>query len=245
MAQALRCGSPAQSNEKIVKRILLVELPLTDYDTSLEIQNSIVERKILHGGDDVLLLLEHPPTVTLGTRGNDADLVATEECLASLGVSVYPVHRGGGATYHGPGQIVCYPIVDLRRLGLRIRDYVHGLEETVIRTLHLFGVTGLRQSKMPGVWIDTSHKIASVGVRIKRSVTSHGLSLNVNMTVDPTELIVVCGMPGVRMVNLAELVTLPVDIPRVRDRLARSFGEVFGISLERASLRQVSEARDD
>jgi lipoate-protein ligase B len=235
-------ASPSQSNEKIVKRMLLVELPLTDYEKSLEIQTRIVERKILHrGGEDVLLVLEHPPTITVGKRGNDSDVIASEGRLAGLGVSVYSVSRGGGATYHGPGQIVCYPIVDLRRLGLRIRDYVHRLEEAVIRTLHVFGVQGLRQPKMPGVWIDESHKIASVGVRIRRGVTSHGLSLNVNMTIDPGELIIVCGVPTVHMVNLAEMVTPPVEMPRVRDVLTQSFSEVFGISLERASLQRAAD----
>lgn len=237
--RALSPGSHAQSNEKIVKNMLLVELPLTDYEKALEIQTGIVERKILHRrGEDVLLLLEHPPTITVGTRGNRSDVIASDGHLASLGVSVYSVGRGGGATYHGPGQIVCYPIVDLRRLGLRIRDYVHRLEETVLRALHVFGVQGLRLPGMPGVWIDPLQKIASVGVRIRQGVTCHGLSLNVNMTVDPGELIIVCGMPTVQMANLARLATPPVEMRRVRDALTQSFSEVFGISLERASLQR-------
>ncbi|MEJ2716657.1 MAG: lipoyl(octanoyl) transferase LipB [Deltaproteobacteria bacterium] len=219
--------------------MLLVELPVTEYEKSLEIQTGIVERKIQGGGEDVLLILEHPPTITIGKRGSHSDVIASEKHLAGRGVSVYSVGRGGGATYHGPGQIVCYPIVNLRRLGFRVRDYIHGLEETVIRTLDLFGVRGLRQPKMPGVWIDASHKIASVGVRIRRGVTSHGLSLNVKMTIDPRELIVVCGMSAVHMVNLVQLVSSPVEMPSVRAALTESFGEVFGISLERASLERV------
>jgi lipoyl(octanoyl) transferase len=228
--------SPSYKN---LKTMILVELDLIEYAQCLEIQKKIVENKIAKGGPDVLLILEHPPTVTLGVRGESSDLLISPEALAARGVALHDSDRGGEATFHGPGQVVCYPIADLKALGLSARRYVQGLEETIIKTLADFDVRGFSQPKKVGVWTRATDKIASIGVRIQRRVTSHGFSLNVDLQMNPCGLIVSCGMPDARMVSLNQLVPQPVTVEAVRNAVARSFADVFGVNLEQGSLEQV------
>jgi lipoyl(octanoyl) transferase len=216
--------------------MLLIELHLIEYAQCLEIQKRIVRRKILEGGPDVLLILEHPLTVTLGVRGKASDLLIPPEELSRRGVALHRSDRGGEATFHGPGQLVCYPIVDLKSLGLSARRYVQGLEETIINTLANFNVKGFSQPKKVGVWTSATDKIASIGVRIQRRITSHGFSLNVDLEMNPCELIVSCGMPDARMVSLNQLVSQPVTVDSVRQAVVRSFAKVFGVNLEPGSL---------
>lgn len=218
--------------------MLLIELPCTDYSKALEIQRGLVEKKISQGGPDVLLILEHPPTVTLGTRGDESHLLVSADALGQRGVELFKTDRGGEATYHGPGQLVCYPIVDLRRLKLSVRDYVRYLEETIIRCLAAFGVEGFRQPGKVGVWVGPMEKIASIGVRIQRRMTSHGLSINIDLPLDPCELIVSCGMPDVGMVSLNQLMSPAVEIGEVRKAIASAFSDVFAVSLESSSLEE-------
>jgi lipoyl(octanoyl) transferase len=218
----------------------LIELDLIEYSQCLEIQKRIVQRKILEGGPDVLLILEHPPTVTLGVRGKPSDLLISSVALAKRGVALYRSDRGGEATFHGPGQVVCYPIMDLKALGLSARKYVQGLEETIIHTLASFDVKGFTQPKKVGVWTSPADKIASIGVRIQRRITSHGFSLNVDLQMDPCELIVSCGMPDARMVSINQIVPRPVTVEAVRKAVATSFADVFRVALEQGSLAQVT-----
>ncbi len=224
------------------KSMLLVELESIEYLRFLEIQRIIVDRKIAQRGPDVLMLLEHPPTVTFGTRGKSSSLTISEDALAKFGVPVHATDRGGEATYHGPGQLIGYPIMDLRRLKLSVRDYVFKLEETVLVALRQFGLNGFRQVGRPGVWTGPSDKIASVGVRISRRITSHGFSLNVDLKTDPTSFVVCCGTPGIRMVNLNDLLSDPLPPALVCRVVAESFSEVFGVTFERASLDQALTA---
>jgi lipoyl(octanoyl) transferase len=218
--------------------MLLIEPGLTEYLQSLDIQRKIVARKLTEGGEDVLLLLEHPPTVTLGIRGKTSSLVIPEEELVARGIAVHKVDRGGEATYHGHGQLVAYAIISLKGLGLTARAFVHGLEETVLTTLQYYGIDGFRHPGKPGVWTGSCDKIASIGVRIRRGVTYHGFSLNVSLEQDPTEFTVLCGMPEARMVSLSELIEHPVSMDSVREIVAQSFGEVFGVTMERGSLNK-------
>ena len=177
--------------------------------------------------------------MTVGVRGKTSDLLISLEEMSDRGVAVHHVDRGGEATFHGPGQVVCYPIVDLKALGLSARRYVQGLEETIIKTLADFDVRGFSQPKKVGVWTSRTDKIASIGVRIQRRVTYHGFSLNVDLNLDPCELIVSCGMPDARMVSLNQLVPRPVTVSSVRKAVASSFANVFGVNLEPGSLELV------
>lgn len=216
--------------------MLCLNLPRTEYSTSLDIQNAIVNRMMSQRGRDVLILVEHPPTVTLGVRGTSSHLLVGENELEQRGVSLHRVNRGGEATYHGPGQLVAYPVMDLRTRGLSARDYVNGLEETIIRALASFGVKGFRKPKAAGVWTSTTGKIASVGVRIQQRITSHGFSLNVSMAAHPEELVVVCGAPGIRMINLCDLARVRPSMVAVRHAVRNSFCQVFGGALEECSV---------
>lgn len=237
--QMARMEPRPRPSYKNLKTMILIELDLTEYAQCLDIQKRIVRRKILEGGPDVLLILEHPPTVTLGVRGKPSDLLIPPESLAARGVAVHHVDRGGEATFHGPGQVVCYPIVDLKALGLSARRYVQSLEETIIKTLAVFGLNASSRPGKVGVWTSSTDKIASIGVRIQRRITSHGFSLNVDLQMNPCELIVSCGMPYARMVSLNQLVPRPVTVDSVRKAIARSFADVFTVNLEPGSLEQI------
>ena len=218
--------------------MLLVDLPCTEYRDALRSQQAIIERKLLRGGPYTLLLLEHPPTITLGKRGLDSHVLMPRDQLKARGVALYNVERGGGATYHGPGQLVGYPILDLKNPRRRIRDYVSMLEETIIRTLEHFGASGFRQEGKVGVWTGTHDKIASICIRIRRGITSHGFSLNVDLDMDPQELIISCDMPDARMVSLNQLLETPVNLEWVKEAIAREFSVVFDVWLERSSLER-------
>jgi lipoate-protein ligase B len=218
-------------------RILLLELPETNYGEALDLQRRIVRQKLSKGGPDVVMLLEHPPTITLGMRARDSDLLLSRAELAVRGVEVCNTDRGGQATYHGPGQLVCYPILDLRRLGLSVRDYVNRLEETVICALASFGILGIRMKGKPGVWTGSREKIASIGVRIERRVTSHGFSLNVSQPIDPGALIVSCGDPGIRAVNVQQLTVSNVSMSSMKATVATCLSRIFGMNLEPTELR--------
>ncbi len=208
-------------------RLMVVRLPRTEYARSLEIQQELVHGKIRGSLDDVLLVLEHPSTVTLGVRGTLSDLRVSPEALAGRNIALHHVDRGGQATYHGPGQVVCYPIVDLRRMALSVREYVRNLEEVIIRTLGLFGVVGLRQPGRVGVWTGPREKIASIGVRIHRRITSHGFALNVSLDREVSRFIVSCGMPDIVQVNLSDLTPKPVVTADVAEVIPTVFAEVF------------------
>ena len=219
--------------------MLLIGLPCTDYPKALEIQHALVERKISEGGPDVLLVLEHPPTVTIGTRGDESGLLVSADALDRHGISLYRADRGGEATYHGPGQLVSYPIVDLKRRRLSVRDYIWNLEEVIIRCLAGFGLKSFRRPGKVGVWTRPTEKIASIGVRIQRRVTYHGFSVNVDLEVDPCEFIISCGMPDVRMVSLNQLIDAPAGADEFRDALIGSFSSVFAVSLQPSSIEEV------
>jgi lipoate-protein ligase B len=219
--------------------MLLVDLPLIEYGRSLTVQRRILESKIACGAPDVLLILEHPPTVTLGVRGKSSDLLVSEACLRAGGISLHATDRGGEATYHGPGQVVCYPIVDLRSLGISVRDYVGKLEETVISALRECGVAGFRQKGKVGVWTGPNEKIASIGIKVSRRIAYHGFSVNIDLQKDPSEFIISCGMPEARMISVNELVSHEISTESARAAIARSFSAEFSVDLEPCSLERV------
>ncbi len=208
-------------------RLIVVRLPRTEYARALEMQQGLVREKIGGFSDDVLFVLEHPSTITIGTRGELSDLLVSPEELARRHIALHRVDRGGRATYHGPGQVVCYPIVDLRRMALSVRTYVGNLEEVIMRTLALFGVAGSRLPGTAGVWTSPKEKIASIGVRIHRRITSHGFALNVSADLPTTRFIVSCGMPDILQVNLNDMTPEPVLTSDVAAVIPALFSEVF------------------
>ncbi len=176
---------------------------------------------------DTLFLLSHPPVVTVGRGGDDRHVVASAERLAELGVDLVETDRGGDVTFHGPGQIVGYPIVDLSARGRDLHRYMRDLEEVLIRTLAAFGLEGARVPGLTGVWVGDA-KVAAIGIRVSRWVAHHGFALNVTTDLEWFDLIVPCGIRGRAVTSMAALLGHPVEIAAVEDALEREFRHVFG-----------------
>ena len=183
-----------------------------------------------------LLLLEHPPTYTLGARGRQEHLLLGDEALARLGAAVLRTDRGGDVTFHGPGQLVGYPILDLRRWGQGPSWYVRSLETVLIAALSTFGIAGRREPGRPGVWAGDA-KIAAIGVRVSRGVTSHGFALNVVPDLRYFSYIVPCGLPGVSVTSIAEVLGRAPETAAVVDAVIEAFGHVFGLRMDEAAGR--------
>ena len=219
----------------------LLNLGLEPYDRALELQHRLVAARKEGRGEDVLILLEHPPVITLGRRADESHITASPELLARLGIRVYRVERGGDVTYHGPGQIVGYPILDLRGHRQDVGWYVHSLEGVIIRTLADFGVVAQRVEGAVGVWVGDG-KIAAIGARIESWVTYHGFALNVDPDLRHFDLIVPCGIRDKGITSMRRVLGKPVDLEVVRRRLAQRFGEVFGVTLEEIALPDLESA---
>jgi len=223
-----------------MQTVWLVHLPLTPYADALALQHRIVAARQRGALNDVLLLLEHPPVFTLGRNASDAHILATRETLRQLGIDVFRVERGGDVTYHGPGQLVGYPILDLHHFRLDVGWFVHSLEETLLRALGDFGVRGTRIEKLIGVWVGDA-KIAQIGARIEQWVTYHGFALNVAPNLAHFDLIVPCGIRDKSVTSIARVLNKPIEMRAARERVAARFAEVFGVELiemTRAELEQ-------
>jgi lipoate-protein ligase B len=176
---------------------------------------------------DTLILVEHEHVVTLGRSGDSSNLIVDREHLATLGVGWQEIERGGDITYHGPGQLVAYPVVNLRERGMSVRELVHGLEETIIRTLHEWGIKGGRIRELTGVWVGDV-KLAAIGVAIRGGVSYHGLALNVTTDLSYYDLIIPCGITGKAIGSIASETGQQPGIEEVGNALEREFREVFG-----------------
>lgn len=197
------------------------------YGPVLSLQRGLRELRRQGRIPDLLITLEHEPVITLGRDASEDHLLLPREELKELGVEVVPVERGGAATYHGPGQLVMYPIVHLRDRGLPLRRYVQLLEEVMIRTAWEFGVEAGRRPGFPGVWVGPN-KLGFLGVHVQGWVTIHGLALNVDLNPNGFAWIVPCGLPQVTTVSLAELSRSPPGLEEVREAAVRAFAESFG-----------------
>jgi lipoyl(octanoyl) transferase len=211
------------------------------YDEALALQRQLVEDRRAGRVDDLLLFVEHPHVLTLGVRGDGgrSHILAAPERLADLGVEVRETGRGGDITYHGPGQIVGYPIVDLKPDRCDVHRYVRDLEEVMIRTLGEYGVAGARVEGLTGVWVGRE-KLAAIGVRISRWITSHGFAFNLATDLDYFNLIVPCGIADRGVTSLERLLGRPVDRVEVEERLAGHFRAVFGRAAAGHDLRHAT-----
>jgi lipoyl(octanoyl) transferase len=202
-----------------------------DYRRALDLQMRICASRKLGREPDVLLLLEHPPTITLGRNGRWHNLLVTDEALIARGIERFESDRGGDITFHGPGQIVGYPILKLEASERDVHRYMRNLEECLIRTLQAFGIESGRDSRYTGVWTSQG-KVAALGVHISRWITRHGFALNVNTDLSYYDLIVPCGIAGKQVTSMERLLARPVGLQEVAGRVAVEFASVFGRDLE-------------
>lgn len=214
-----------------VSELLVVDLGTLPYGPALELQREVARRRISGEiAEDVLLLVEHPPVVTLGRTAKGANLVASPEFLASQGVELFDVERGGDITFHGPGQLVGYPIVDLKRHRQDLHWYLRQVEEALIRAVAEFGIEAGRVPAYTGVWV-SDRKLASIGVHARDWVTWHGFALNVTTDLRYFDLIVPCGIAGVTMTSVAlEVKAGSVTMSAAAQAVVRAFGSVFGLT---------------
>src|SRR4029453_14270501 len=217
----------------VARPIEVHRLGVVPYGDALELQKNLVELRKANEIPDQLLLLEHPPVITLGvkTRNDRSHVVATVETLEEEGVEVFESGRGGDVTYHGPGQLVAYPIIDLRPDRCDVHRYVRDLEEVLIRTSAAFGIVARRSAGLTGVWVGPD-KLAAIGVRIARWITSHGFALNVTTNLSHFALIVPGGIRDRGGTSLAKLLGRPVEMAEVEDAVIRAFCSVFECTVE-------------
>src|SRR2546423_7839455 len=204
----------------------LRSLRLVTYENGMHLQQKLVGLRQSEAIPDQLLLLEHPPVITLGRGGDVANLLASPDILRANGVRYYETTRGGDITYHGPGQVVGYPIIHLGEGNRDVRKYVTKLEEVLIRTVAHYGITAHLVDGKRGIWVG-NNKIAAIGVRIARWVTSHGFALNVNTNLDHFRLITPCGIQGRGVTSIANEIGRAVPIEDVRAVVVAKFAEGF------------------
>ena len=202
------------------------------YGEALALQRALVEDRRADRIPDTLLLVEHPHVLTLGVRGDGgrSHILASADALASRGVEIHETGRGGDITYHGPGQLVGYPIIDLKPDRCDVHRYVRDLEDVLIRTASDYGVLAERVDGLTGVWVGRE-KLAAIGVRIARWITSHGFAFNVTTNLDYFGLIVPCGIADRGVTSLALLTGRAIDPVEVADRTAEHFSNVFNLKV--------------
>ena len=222
------------------KTCWVIDLGLIAYEPAFELQRRLVASRKANLIPDVLLLCEHPHVITLGRNGHRENLLASEHLLRQMGVEFHPTDRGGDITYHGPGQIVGYPILNLAEIRRDVAWYVRQLEEAMIRATAEFGIAATRKPVMTGVWVDgmnggAPEKLAAIGVHLSRWVTSHGFAYNVSTDLRYFDLIVPCGIPDKRATSLERLLGRAIERQDIAPRIVARLGEVLGRGMQTAS----------
>lgn len=207
-------------------KLLIRDCGLTRYKDALRLQSSLLEHRQKDEIPDTVLLLEHKPVITLGARNSENKLRVSREALAAKGIDLETVGRGGGITAHNPGQVVIYPVVNLKSMGLGLSDYIRELEAIGVELLEQFGIKSTRKKGFPGLWIG-ERKIGSVGVKIKKHVTLHGMAININNDLSIFENIVPCGLEGVQITNIQKETGREVSMSDIKQRLAELCREHF------------------
>lgn len=217
----------------------VVQLPgLTDYSHAIRAQRELASARARgEFPHDMLVLLEHPRVITLGRGASESNISASSELLLSRGVEVHETERGGDVTYHGPGQLVGYPIIYLAQHKKDLHWYLRQIEEVLIQTLAGYEIPGKRVVGYTGVWVG-NRKIASIGVHVTRWVTFHGFALNVTTDLNDFDLIVPCGIEAVDMTSMQRELGRAYGLAEIGDRVSESFASVFNLHLERADARE-------
>ncbi|HEX9344297.1 MAG TPA: lipoyl(octanoyl) transferase LipB [Candidatus Acidoferrum sp.] len=228
----------------VLNNCLTVDLGLIGYAEAYALQKRVVAARKADAIEDALLLCEHPPVITLGRSGKRENLLASEHVLRQKGVEFQASDRGGDITYHGPGQIVGYPILNLGAIRRDVMWYVRMLEEAMIRATAEFGITAERVAGKTGIWVragSTEEKLAAIGVRISRWVTSHGFAYNVSTDLRNFDLIVPCGIADRKATSLEKLLGRSVKEREVAPWIAKHLGELLGLEMKEATKRELLE----
>jgi lipoate-protein ligase B len=206
----------------------IMKLGIVDYGRAYELQKRLLRDHIEGRGNNILLLLQHSPVITIGRSGSRSNILAPRSLLIAEGIEVYEIDRGGDVTYHGPGQLTGYPIIDLRYFKKDVHWYLRMLEEVIIRVLAEYGITGERIEGYTGVWID-DEKVAAIGVAVKRWIAYHGFAFNICPDMSHFEMIRPCGIAGKGVTSLERLLGRRVDIEDALGKTAFAFAEVLGL----------------
>ena len=215
-----------------VRECLAGYLGVVPYDLALKLQQALLSARADGFIPDILLLLQHPPVFTLGRFKGEEDIIVPRELLTQEGIAVFHTNRGGSVTYHGPGQLIGYPVMNLRGKGLGVRQYIWNLEEVVIMFLHTIGIQGYRVADHRGVWVGDK-KICSVGVNVSRGISTHGFALNVSNDLRCFQYIRPCGLASEMMTSVSELSGRSIEVETVVSDAIHCFSEVFGLGCKR------------
>ncbi len=221
-----------------MKQLSVINIGRTKYAEAWELQKRIFSARTQGHIGDVLLLTEHDHVYTLGKAADDNHLLAKDEELSQKGVDVFWIDRGGDVTYHGPGQIVGYPILDLNNYYLDIHRYLRDLEEVIIEMLKEFQIAGGRESEFTGVWV-RNEKIAAIGVKVSKWITMHGFAINVNTDLSFFDRIIPCGIFHKGVTSLQQLMNKEIDIPEVHQHLINHFSRIFGVEVKQISREEL------
>src|SRR2546421_1832743 len=235
---------PYKENRTVLKNCHTIDLGLIGYADAYALQKRVVAARKAEAIEDVLLLCEHPHVITQGRNGKREHLLVSEHVLRQKGMEYYETSRGGDITYHGPGQIVGYPILNLGAIRRDVLWYVRTLEETMIRATAEFGITAEQVAGKTGIWVrteSTEEKLAAIGVHISRWVTSHGFAYNVSTDLRNFDLIVPCGIADRKATSLEKLLGRHVDEKEVAPRIAKHLGELLGLQMKEASKKELME----
>jgi len=244
LAGTQHAAPPREKIGTVLKKCLAIDLGLLGYAEASALQKQVVAARKAGAIEEVLLLCEHPHVITLGRNGKRENLLASELVLRQKGVEFHSTDRGGDITYHGPGQIVGYPILNLAAIRRDVVWYVRTLEEAMIRATSEFGITAQRVPGKTGIWVragNTEEKLAAIGVHISRWVTSHGFAYNVSTDLRNFDLIVPCGITDRKATSLEKLLGRNVQEKQVAPRLVKHLGELLGLEMKEASKKELLE----
>jgi lipoyl(octanoyl) transferase len=227
--------------EQMSKKVLVADLSTMAYQEAWDLQHRIHEAKQAGLSADVLLLLEHPHVFTLGKNAKKENILVSETALRKQGIDCVSIERGGDVTYHGPGQLIGYPIFFLEALKLKVVDFVDRLEEVMIHILESYGLPAQRSSLNRGVWVKES-KLGFVGIALRRGITLHGFALNVAPKLSYYNMIYSCGLKGVEIVSLSSLLRRSISMEEVKMKAIHSFESVFDLKAEQTSLTELLAA---
>jgi len=211
-------------------KIAFADLGLISYGRALDIQLAVFEAVRQNNLAGIILLLEHEPVITIGNNKNIKNILADEKKLKKLGISLVQSDRGGDVTFHGPGQIICYPVFNLNKFSLDLTLFVYNLEQVIINTLKHFGVKGQRIDKLRGVFVEDK-KIASIGIHVKKWISYHGFSLNADVNLDHFKHIVACGLKDHAQTSLQELLNRKIKNSELKEIILENFKQVFKIKI--------------